>query len=351
MKVFKSQYFISIIFVTSIILGIVACDPNNKSDVADHKSIKTVVKTHQIESMSESDHIRVLGIVTSDSEARPSFKTGGIIKKTYFKEGDKVTKGQLLATLEMDEINAQVQQAEEGLSKALRDKNRVTALYIDSVATLEQYQNATTAYEVAKKTADIASFNKKYSEVRSPITGKIVKQIMFTGEVTGPGNPIYAILGISNGDWMIKAGLTDRDWARVSIGDKVEISMDAYPNQVFKGQVSEKTSVGGNASGTFDIQIAFLQQPSNLAAGLVANINISSVHAVKQVVIPIEALVKSNGKEAHVYTAENGKAKLIHIKIDRLLGDKVSVASGLEGVSNVITIGAMYLEDGDNISY
>lgn len=350
MKAFQNILILASV-VSILMCGMLGCGSEVKAPATDSKLSKVVVKTHKIETIDEANEIRVLGIVTSEAEARPSFKTGGIIKKTYVKEGDMVAKGQLLATLEMVEINAQVHQAEEGLSKAMRDKDRVTALYKDSVATLEQFQNVTTAYEVAKKTADIATFNKKYSEIRSPISGKIVKQIMFNGEVTGPGNPVYAILGVGKSDWIIKAGLTDRDWARVSQGDKVDIKMDAYPGQVFSGVLTEKTSVGGSASGTFDVQIAFTHQPKNLAAGLVANVNISSAHADKQVVIPIEALVKSNGKEAAVFTAENGRAKLIRIKIAKLLGDKVSVASGLETVNNVVTIGAMYLEDGESITY
>jgi multidrug efflux system membrane fusion protein len=311
----------------------------------------THVKIHQIETIQESENIKVLGIVNSESEARPSFKTGGIISNSFVKEGDMVTKGQILATLEMDEINAQVKQAEEGLQKSLRDKNRVNNLFKDSVATLEQLQNVNTAYEVAKRTAEIANFNQKHSVVRSPITGKIIKQIMHAGEVVGPGNPIFAILGVGSKDWIVKSGLTDRDWARVNINDKVNITLDAYPGQVFKGSITEKSSVGGNNSGTFDVDIRFIDKPKNLAAGLIASISITSDRQEKFTVIPIEALVKSNGQSASVFTAQNGQAKIKHIKISKLLGDKVAVASGLEEVSNVITIGAMYLEDGDKIKH
>lgn len=342
-------------FITIIIAltGICFFACTSKQDATTSKPSQNVahVKVHQIETLQESGNINVLGIVMSESEARPSFKTGGIISKTFVKEGEVVTKGQILATLEMDEINAQVKQAEEGLQKALRDKNRVNNLFKDSVATLEQLQNVNTAYEVAKRTSEIASFNQKYSVVRSPIAGKIIKQIMHAGEVTGPGNPVYAILGVGSQDWIIKSGLTDRDWARVNINDKVNITLDAYPGQVFKGSISEKSSVGGNTSGTFDVDIRFIDKPKNLAAGLIANVSITSNKKEAFTVIPIEALVKSNGQTGSVFTAKDGKAKLMDIRISKLLGDKVAVASGLENVTNVITIGSMYLEDGDSVKY
>lgn len=342
-------------FITIIIaltgICFFACKSEQEPTSSKPKETVSQVKIQEIETIQESENIKVLGIVMSESEARPSFKTGGIISKTFVKEGDLVTKGQLLATLEMEEINAQVKQAEEGLQKALRDKNRVNNLFKDSVATLEQFQNVNTAYEMAKRTSEIASFNQKHSVVRSPIAGKIIKQIMHSGEVTGPGNPIFAILGVGNKDWIIKSGLTDRDWARTNENDKVNIMLDAYPGQVFKGLISEKSSVGGNTSGTFDVNIRFIDKPKNLAAGLIANISITSDRKEKFTVIPVEALVKSNGQSATVFTAQDGKAKLTNIRISKLLGDKVAVASGLEGISNVVTIGAMYLEDGDNIKY
>jgi membrane fusion protein, multidrug efflux system len=343
------RYLTIIIAITGICFF--ACKPEKESMNTTPKATETHVKIHRIESVQESDNIQVLGIIMSESEARPSFKTGGIIKKMYVKEGDIVSKGQLLATLEMDEIEAQVRQAEEGLSKALRDKNRIANLYRDSVATLEQMQNVTTTYEVAKRTSEIALFNRKHSEVRSPISGKVIKQILYGGEVTGPGNPVYAILGVGKSDWVIKAGLTDRDWARVKTNDQVSIKLDAYPGQSFNGVITEKSAVGGNASGTFDVNIRFINQPKNLAAGLVSNLTIKTGSKENFTVIPIEALIKSNGNKAYVFTAENGKAKQVEIIISKFLGERVAVSSGLENVTNVITIGAMYLEDGDKISY
>ncbi len=342
-----------ILNISIAILGLCffACKQDQDATSTTPKIATNFVKIHTIDTIQESDIIKVLGIVMSEAEARPSFKTGGIIKKTYVKEGDIVSKGQLLATLEMQEINAQVQQAEEGLQKTLRDKNRVGNLYKDSVATLEQFQNITTAYEVAKRTSEIAQFNKQHSEVRAPISGKIIKQIMYNGEITGPGNPIYAILGVGKSDWVIQAGLTDRDWARVDKNDKVNIRLDAYPGQNFSGVISEKSSVGGSASGTFDVAIKFLSQPANLAAGLITNLSITSEKKENFMVIPIEALTKSNGQSAYVFTAINGKAKQIKITIAKLLGDKVAVSSGLDGITNVITTGAMYLEEGDSIEY
>ena len=94
---------------------------------------------------SQLTPIAVSGQFTTDDETQLGFKTGGVIRSILVKEGDRIHAGQLLATLDLTEINTQVSQAQLGLEKAKRDFQRVQNLYRDSVATLEQLQNAPAA--------------------------------------------------------------------------------------------------------------------------------------------------------------------------------------------------------------
>jgi multidrug efflux pump subunit AcrA (membrane-fusion protein) len=86
--------------------------------------------------------ITASGLLSTENEARLSFKISGIIEKIFVKEGDRVRKGQLLATLKSTEIASQVQQVQLTVEKAQRDYQRANNLYKDSVVTLEQLQNA-----------------------------------------------------------------------------------------------------------------------------------------------------------------------------------------------------------------
>jgi membrane fusion protein, multidrug efflux system len=343
------------IFIALYIILLVGCKKEEKTTLpvqpkVDINNQVTLVKTTKVSNISDDAGIQVLGAVMSDKEARPSFKTGGVIAKTYLQEGDYVKKGQLLATLVMSEIDAQINQAQQVLSKSERDYNRVKNLHADSVATLEQLQNVTTALELAKKTVEIANFNRKYSEVRSPINGRIVKQVMHDGEIVGPGMPIYGIMGNGAADWKINAGLIDRDWANVKIGDKGKFILDAYPNVEYDVVVSDKSSIGGNATSTIDIELRFIKQPAQLAVGLLGKIFLSKGKAqISNVNLAIDCLTKMNGSIAKVFVHENGIAKLREIKIGKILGEKVEVISGLTDSDEVISIGSMFLEDGDKV--
>jgi len=307
------------------------------------------VKTEPVSLVEEIPTVSVIGIIISKTDAKPAFKTGGVIDKTMVKEGDAVKPGQLLATLIMTEIDAQVRQAEEGLAKAQRDFDRVSNLFADSVATLEQKQNAGSALTLATETLAIAKFNQNHSEVRSPIAGRVIKQVLHQGEIAGPGMPVYAIMGIADQDWRIQAGLTDRDWARVKTGDKATVSMDAYPGESFAARISDKARLTQNASGTLNIELSFADQPASLAAGMTCKVLLSPAIQSIQTTIPVDALVDANGSQATVYSIEGGKAVKHQVTISRLLGDRVVIAGGLEGVDAVVTIGSIYLENGDAV--
>ncbi len=293
--------------------------------------------------------IHVTGTIQSDTEARPSFKTGGVIARTFVKEGDAVQKGQILARLNLTEIDAQVTQAQYALDKALRDQQRVTNLYQDSIATLEQLQNVTTAVDMAKKSLQIAEFNQTWSEIRSPIQGKVITQLLREGEITGPGIPVYYIMGVTSSDWKIVAGLTDKNWGRLKKGDKVNITMDAYPGWNPEGTILRLSDVANPMSGTFDAEISISARDKRLAAGMLANLEIQPSVGSAYPVIPVEALVSSNGRTGVVFVPKDGIAVKKIVRIQAFHGERISIYSGLEGVTEVITAGSGFLEDGDPI--
>ena len=108
-----------------------------------------------------------MGKLASKEELKLSFKTGGIISEIFVDEGQTVKKGQVLAKLNLSEIQAQVNQAILGLDKAERDYRRANNLYKDSVVTLEQLQNTTTALDIAKSNVKIAEFNLQFSTIKA----------------------------------------------------------------------------------------------------------------------------------------------------------------------------------------
>ena len=329
-----------------------ACSSAPEADPASETNAPNViyVKTAAVERSELSPAIHASGIVGTSNEARVSFKTGGVIRRTLVEEGDLVKPGQLLATLDLTEIDAQVRQAKEGLEKSKRDLERAQNLYADSIATLEQVQNATTAVEVATQNVQIAEFNRQFSEIRAPFAGKVVAKLLNEGEVTGPGMPVFYLIGTGQQDWVVKVGLSDRDWARLHQGDDATVHIDAYPSETFQASVSNLADVANPMSGTFDAELKLNPKGKRLAAGLVASVEIQPRRNGTYALVPVESLVESDGSHGFIYTpAPDGKAQKVPVTIAFLIGEKVAISKGLDNVSTVVTAGAPYLRDGQII--
>ncbi|NJO25094.1 MAG: biotin/lipoyl-binding protein [Bacteroidia bacterium] len=113
-----------------------------------------------------------------------------MIDNVFADEGQYIKKGQLLASLKSTEIASQVAQAQLAVDKAERDYQRALNLYKDSVATLEQLQNAKTGLEIVRQSLQQASFNQQYANIYAPSDGFVAKRLLNPGEIAAPGSPV-----------------------------------------------------------------------------------------------------------------------------------------------------------------
>jgi RND family efflux transporter MFP subunit len=233
------------------------------------------------------------------------------------------------------------------LDKTERDLKRVQGLYRDSSATLELLENATTGRDVAADGYRIAVFNQQYAEIRANRSGKIVKKLLNEGEITGPGNPVLVLYEAGKDDWVVDVNLPDRDWARLQMGATAEVHMDAYPEKVFSGRVSRLAPAADPTNGLYEVEISVQPQGLRFAPGLFAEVDFDPRDAASYPVIPIEALIEGDGYSAFVFVpdAQAGTVRKAPITVAFIDNNNVFVNKGLEGVTQVVTSGAPYLNE------
>lgn len=309
------------------------------------------VKVIALQQGTSSAVILASGLFTTDDETALAFKNGGIINKIYVREGDAVSKGQLLATVNLTEVDAGVQQAVLAYEKAERDYQRAAQLYKDSVATLEQMQNAKTGMDVARQQREAARFNKQYSEIRATTSGYVLKRFVNEGQMTGPGTPVLLINGARQGNWLLKVGVSDAQWAAIKTGDKATIRIDALPGKTLNAFVFKKSEGIDPTSGTFNLQLKIndLSMPA-LASGMFAKAEIVPSQKVTAWSIPYDALLDGDAGKGYVFITNDGKtAKKIPVSIGAVQKDHVQITGGLEQVQSLIVSGSAYLNDGSFI--
>lgn len=320
---------------------------NEETKAAANHDNAVVVKTQPVTTTGFTPQLNYSGSMASTSEARLSFKVGGIISKIYVKEGDAVSKGQLLATLDLTEINAQVQQASQGAEKARRDVGRIQNLYNDTVATLEQLQNVKTQEQVAEEGLRIARFNQQYAQIRATENGTILSKLMNEGELASSGAAVFFLSGSSGNDWVIRFGVADKDWAVLKKGDKANVQIDAYPGKTFTGIITEIAQGSDPSSGTYEVEVKVLPEGNRFATGLFASIQLQPATRQTVTLVPIEAITEADDKTGYIYTVNADQRTVTRHKVTIafLEKDKAAISSGLENISEVITEGVNYLTE------
>lgn len=341
---------LSILFLSLIVFYACQEEQNKKDDSETQEVI--AVKTGYPEPYSQPLFINTSGQITAKTNTKYSFKIGGVVQSILVEEGDRVTRGQKLATLHTDEIDAQVQQAELAVSKAKRDETRARTLYQDSIATLEDFQNAQTALEVAERKLRQVKFNQKYAVIYAVDNGYITDKLANDGEVVSPGNPLLITSDASSANgYVLECGLTDREWASVASGDRCTIQIDAYPGKTYHGKVSSKSFRADPVSGAFRVELKLTNLTDDLAIGMYGSANIQTNKTIDGFTVPYKALILANGKKGQVHTINNdGKPERKSVIVKELLNDKVLLSDGVGIDDRIIISNSAFLTPSSSIN-
>lgn len=367
-------YFKPVIPAVLLAILATACsgEKQEKSGPSGAAAPVRTVETADAEPVQYRETVFASGKLSLEEEAKLSFKTGGIIRKIYVSEGQAVRQGQVLAELALDEISAQARQARLGnqqaeinvenaklaLRLAERDHQNALGLYRDSVATLEQLQNAEVQLDNARNQLEaarkglamqgeqvqVAAFNLQYSKITAPANGTILKKLAEANELAGPGMPVL-LFGSRDKSRVIKVSLTDKDIIHVGIGDEAEVQFDAYPGHTFRGQVREVASMADPYANTYEVEVEVMPEGKTLLSGFIGSVSIFTSSTAHLLRIPADALIGAHEMEGEVFVAENGKAVKTRVGIYKAEGEHLLIERGLDSADKVITSGVGYLED------
>lgn len=340
----KSVFIFLMLFTLNLLLWL-GCGKDGESL---RNGNRIAVRTAKVERRELTVPIHTSGKLVPAAEIKLSFKIGGIVAQILVDESHSVQKGQLLARLQQEEVRAKVGQARSAFRKAQRDYGRAVNLYEDSVATLEQKQNARTALDVARSDLEIAEFNLKHSEIRAPSDGIILKRFAEPNELVESGMPIL-YFGAGKKAWRVRTSVSDRQVLRIRLEDTARVRFDVYPSHTFPAVVTEIAESADPMTGTFETELRLNPPALNLVAGFIADVTIFPSQREQYFILPIEALVEADGQQGIVYTVENDTARQLQVEIGRILENRIAVSSGLQGISRVVTDGTPYLWEGARV--
>jgi membrane fusion protein, multidrug efflux system len=308
------------------------------------------VKTSTVHYALMAQPVRASGVVANKAELRASFKTGGIVARVAVDEGQVVKRGQVLATLSSTEFDSGVEQATLAVTKYERDQRRVQQLFDGKAATREQLDDVTTGLSMARAQLRSVQFNRNHSVIVAPSNGRVTKRMVEPNELVAPGQPVM-IMALDDAGWIVRGSVSDRSIVRLAVGDHATLSLQAFHETPLAATVSELAIAASPPLGTYEIELRLdAQAPSQLRAGMIADIALSPSTKRSLALIPASALRDGVGNKASVWTVQQGAVRRTPVVVAYFLGDNAAIEAGVAEGSQVVSEGAAYLVDNSQVS-
>ncbi|MCS7173572.1 MAG: efflux RND transporter periplasmic adaptor subunit [Armatimonadetes bacterium] len=234
---------------------------------------------------------------------------------------------------------AQARSALEGARAALRaaqaNREQVTVRRQDVV-------QARSAADQARAAVRLAEQQLQSTWIRSPLDGVVTQRSVDPEEWVAPGVPVLVIADLDRVHMNLE--VSEREIHRVRKGQPVEVTVDAVPGRIFRGQVARWSEVASTRTRTFTVEVEFPNPDHVLRPGMFGRGTIVVAEARGAVLVPAEAVI-STGGGSFVWVVEAGRARRRAVRVGLREEGRVQVL-GLRPGERVVVLGQDRLRDG-----
>ncbi|HEV8716545.1 MAG TPA: efflux RND transporter periplasmic adaptor subunit [Candidatus Binatia bacterium] len=359
-------------------LGLTACGPTSDAAPPSHTPAPVSV---QVTRVARGDMIRSISLsasVEAFETARLYAKVAGYLGKIMVDIGDRVTKGQVLAILDIPEMameytQAEAEQAEAKaqLVKARTDYTlqkvvleRSKTLRAREAITPQQLDEATAKCEVAAAEVTLARSRidnvqarlgklktlMEYTKITAPFDGIVAERFVDPGALiqaaTTASVNVSPVVTVQRVDMVrVFVNVPETEVPAVDRGDPATLVLSALPEKKFAGTVTRFASALDPSTRTMKVEIDFPNPDGLLHPGMYGNLTLNLETHAEALTLPAPALVIEKGK-TFVYVVEDGKARRVEVTTGIDDGIRVEITKGLQGNEAVIVGGASTVTDG-----
>ncbi len=328
----------SVALLSSLLMGC-GSNGNKQEEATGEVKVKVITVGAADENLaaSASEDYNYSGTVEEESGASLSFLTGGTITQLKVKMGDRVRKGQLIATVDPTSIRNSYEmarttkeQAEDAFKrmKQLHDKGSLPE--IKWVETKSQLQQAVSAENIARKSLNDCS-------LYAPFDGVISEKYAEVGQIAAPGMPIAKL--VTTSVLNVKISVPESELANVSVRQHAKVQVPALSNRQFEGYVVEKGVIADPISRSYSVKIRVNNASKDLLPGMVTGVSLDGGTASPAIVIPARLIQLGDDNSNFVWVDEGGKAVRRTVVCSDYRSNGVNIASGLKNGDKLIVEG------------
>lgn len=260
-------------------------------------------ETEKITRANLQNSVTATGTIEPVTSVTVGTQVSGIVSKLYVDYNSKVIKGQVIAELDRTNLTSELNTAKANLSSAQSTLNyektnhqRYETLYKKGLVSADEYENARLSYEKAvqqvktsQESVKKAETNLNYATITSPIDGVVLSKAVEEGQTVAASFSTPELFTIAQDltNMRVIANVDEADIGDVKEGERVSFTVDAFPNDVFEGQVTQvrQEATTTNNVVTYEVVISAPNEQLKLKPGLTANVTIYT--AEKQGVLSV----------------------------------------------------------------
>jgi len=299
MKV-KKSYIIAACAVVALLVLWLLLKPSNKATLT--------LETAPVTRISITSSVTATGTVEPVTEVEVGTQVSGIIDKLYVDYNDEVKAGQVIAEMDRVTLQAELESAQSTLASSkteyeyrLKEYNRSKALHekeliseADYDLAVYNYERALNSYKQSQASMVKVRRNLGYATITSPIDGVVISRAVEEGQTVAAGfnTPTLFVIAKDLTKMRVIADVDEADIGQVKEGQPVDFTVDAYPDDVFKGEVQQVRLEATTTSNvvTYEVVITADNPDLKLKPGLTASVTIKTLERDNALSVPTKAL-------------------------------------------------------------
>jgi len=348
--------------VAVVAIGAVYLSARAKGGVALRAPEVTTTRIALVTPTQASTVLTASGYIVARSKAEISPKSVGRIAWLNLEEGQRVKKGELVARLESQELEAQKRQylatkdqVFAQLDNAKRDRDRARALLEDKIGTQQAYDSADA--QVRSLTAQIASIDQqvryteeliKNAEIYAPIDGVVTVKKAFLGETVAPqgfggagsAGATFAVI-VDLGSLEMEADINEQNLGKLVLGQPAEVTLDAYPDRPYKARLRQIVPTADRQKGSVKVKVEITDRDARVLPEMSCRVVFLdpgrkvAENAKPKVMIPAASVVEVDGKKGALFVTAD-RAAFKPLTLGRESGTQIEVTAGAAGGEEVV---------------
>ena len=301
---------------------------------------------------SFKSYLEVQGRVDFDQNATVGSRAAGSLTSLRVQRGDRVRKGQVLATVDASILDASVAELRTRLDLAKTVYEKQKSLWDQQIGTEIQYLTARNNYQALQRSLATLNQQRALYRVVAPFSGTVDEVLPKLGEITAPGAPVVRLTSGTGGK--ILADVSEAYGNSIKAGDQAVVTIPDLGGEELPATVRVVSRSINATSRTFTVELRLKSaKAADLRPNMVATVRIQNYAQANATVIPVD-IVQHDEENSYVYVVaqEAGKAvaKKRIIKTGNTYNGKVEVTSGLTGEDKIISGGYQNLNEGQKVA-